>query len=379
MIDPFEHDKCKPEDLIEDDTEFDMSPEACQEREELWFRKCLDIDQQLEACRTTFPIPREQMSLHAKYWLFGDDIPAEEWLAGHEEAKTANPDEMDWRELNPKYLNQKTLGHVTALYLPACVTDTRQHQPHLRITTPAWPQFGPFRCKSHKCLPAMGFCITCGLYHGKEFAQKPAYYDANFDWATRVAMSQTVTCEGGSSSKAVEANGHTKQMLLMPLDAIGPQPDPTPFSLEPGDLMDDVDAALPYLDNILPLDGDAAFEEYMSELEQIHSQQFSMPGVGSTPLWIDTSIPFQPMTEEELRSLSTIPTATTGNFWSPGASTPMTGLTDLSSLPDPFLDDAMSTRGQKQGNASQQVFKQSVLAEEDGYGRAQGGPEMMDM
>lgn len=57
-------------DLIEDDSEFDMSLDASAERETRWFRYLLSTDQQLECLNTVFPVPLESMTDYARTYLW---------------------------------------------------------------------------------------------------------------------------------------------------------------------------------------------------------------------------------------------------------------------------------------------------------------------
>lgn len=192
--------KNKACDLVEDDSEFDMSPEACADREARWYRM-LSTDHQLECLSTTFPVSTESMSQYARVWLYLADLPPNEWAAHFESACNANPDELIWQELNPRYMSQFTLQTVTKLHLlPAWVTDTNQTAPdqghrnsnskgkgkgkqtQVRTTTPYMPLYGPFKVGDHICKPAVGFCKTCGHYHGKECRRTPFEFHKS-DWA----------------------------------------------------------------------------------------------------------------------------------------------------------------------------------------------------
>lgn len=167
MIPKCQAEKHLTQDLVEDDTPFDMSPETCQEREDIWARTMLDEEQQMDAYWTKWPLPVHSMTLNAKGWLFPQCFSAAEWWEIAQQCGVTAPsiDDIHWKELNPKYLSQRALQYVTALYLPASVTDVRRHE--TPITTPMKQFFGPFRIGEHTCRPATGFCKTCGLYQSK--------------------------------------------------------------------------------------------------------------------------------------------------------------------------------------------------------------------
>ncbi|KAK4502345.1 hypothetical protein PRZ48_005770 [Zasmidium cellare] len=192
-------------DLLEDDEEFDMSSEACAERETRWFRCLLSTDQQLECFSTNFPVPVESMTEYAKAFLYFNHLPANEWATYFASAWDSNPDEVTWQELNPKFMDASALQAATALkLLPAWVTDVKQGVPDMNIkhsrksstkksrkaksksvqpltTTPHMPLYGPFKTTTHTCLPAVGFCKTCGHYHGKAHRRKPfRFHEINF-------------------------------------------------------------------------------------------------------------------------------------------------------------------------------------------------------
>lgn len=207
MVPKDEANKHLKRDLVEDDTPFDMSPSACQQREDVWARACLDEDQQMEAYwQKEWPLPIESMTLNAKTWLSSEMVPIIDWceLWNQVQAQNPSPDDVDWRELNPKYLSQRALQHVTAVYLPALVTDTRTHEHH--TTTPLKPQFGPFRVKSHTCRPAGGCCKICGIYHSKKSAKNLSIaYDADTDWRTRLEASGVIDL-GGSILNSIKSS-----------------------------------------------------------------------------------------------------------------------------------------------------------------------------
>lgn len=179
--------KDKASDLIEDDSEFDMSPDACTERENRWYRYLLSTDQQLECINTVFPVPLESMSDYGRVYLWLGYLSVNERAAHFDETSNASPDAVTWQELNPKYMSQDTLQLATAYpFLPIWVTDTRQAVPdrfsnkkskgskkgksaskQTRTTTPKMPLYGPFQIPSHRCNPVIGFCETCGHYRGK--------------------------------------------------------------------------------------------------------------------------------------------------------------------------------------------------------------------
>lgn len=102
-----------------------------------------------------------------------------------------------------------TLQTATAYnLLPAWVTDIKQPLPkhitnrssksfkrdrsatqQIRTTTPKMPLYGPFKVKSHRCKPTVGFCETCGHYHGKEHRGKASRFHQR-DYAKNREMSE---------------------------------------------------------------------------------------------------------------------------------------------------------------------------------------------
>ncbi|KXT08164.1 hypothetical protein AC579_8011 [Pseudocercospora musae] len=176
-------------DLVEDDTPFDMSPEACQEREDVWARTLLDEEQQMDAYWTKWPLPVRSMTLNAKGWLFPQCFSAAEWWDITQQCSVSAPsiDDIHWKELNPKYLSQRALQYVTALYLPASVTDVRRHE--TPITTPMKQFFGPFRIGEHTRRPPTGFCKTCGLYQSQHKGKKSTKNFSQEDFEKRLESS----------------------------------------------------------------------------------------------------------------------------------------------------------------------------------------------
>ncbi|KAK4624659.1 hypothetical protein CLAFUW4_05648 [Fulvia fulva] len=205
----------KERDLIEDDRDFDMSPEACAEREERWYRQCLSTHQQLEVIGAQMPPAVDALSSYAKWWIYIENMPAD-WVATWEQLSLVdNPDEISFLELNPRYMTQRALHHVTGHYLPANITDTRhsRHKVDAVTTTPRMPALGPFKTKSHTCKPNVGYCKTGGDYHGKEYSKKPHKYTE----ATFVDLLQAL-----ANDRATDLSGlgvdmpHVRPTLNMP-------------------------------------------------------------------------------------------------------------------------------------------------------------------
>ncbi|KXS96850.1 hypothetical protein AC578_7406 [Pseudocercospora eumusae] len=192
MVPKHQAEKHLAQDLVEDDTPFDMSPEACQEREDIWARTMLDEEQQMDAYWTKWPLPVHTMTLNAKGWLFPQSFSTAEFAEISQQCSASLPhiDDVHWKELNPKYLSQQALQYVTSLYLPASVTDVRRHE--IPITTPVKQFFGPFRIREHTCRPATGFCKTCGLYQTKTktSAKQNNFFFSQQDFEKRLEASE---------------------------------------------------------------------------------------------------------------------------------------------------------------------------------------------
>lgn len=233
--------KNEASDLIEDDSEFDMSPDACTERETRWFRYLLSTDQQLECFNTVFPVPLESMTEYARVYLWLGYLNVNDWAAHFDAAANASPDEVTWQELNPKYMSPCTLQTATAHHLlPAWVTDTTQPLPErftnkpskaskkdkaatqqIRTTTPQMPLYGPFKVPSHRCTPAIGFCKTCGHYHSKDSRDKPSHWSEVLpfhgnDVMRRLEREMTKTGSGLSGENLTIAENANQGALPFP-------------------------------------------------------------------------------------------------------------------------------------------------------------------
>ncbi|KAF2162855.1 hypothetical protein M409DRAFT_26710 [Zasmidium cellare ATCC 36951] len=151
------------------------------------------------------------MSVYAKAFLYFLHLNAAEWAKHFEFACDASPDEVSWQELNPRYMGPCALqAAVVFRLLPAWVVDTGQAVPTrkkskgqqtsslARTTTPLMPAYGPFKVGNHVCKPAVGFCGTCGQYHGEEYRGKAArYHRKEFaDFGKLDAETQRVRWEG---------------------------------------------------------------------------------------------------------------------------------------------------------------------------------------
>ncbi|KAK4540135.1 hypothetical protein LTR36_009800 [Oleoguttula mirabilis] len=143
------------------DAEFDLSEEACKEREGRWYCM-LSADQQLECFSTVFPVPFEAMSDYARSFLnpHMDDLALS---LDDDRAEHARPEELRWQETNPRYLSSQQLSFATGLLLPVEVTAPGQE----RGSTPHKPLVGPFGVGAHVCKPKVGVCRTCGRYRGR--------------------------------------------------------------------------------------------------------------------------------------------------------------------------------------------------------------------
>lgn len=169
LIPPHEYHLCDAKNLIEDDEPFDMSDQACAEREDRWYRQMLSTDQQLQLLDTSYPLSEDLVSPYNKYVL-KDMATAGKY--GHMEV---NPDDLGWQELNPRYLSDFGLWVSTTSILPASVTDTRYHE-H-QTSSPFQPAFGPFKVRSHFCKPKKGICKTCGRYNITKSGRNEQYHE----------------------------------------------------------------------------------------------------------------------------------------------------------------------------------------------------------
>lgn len=203
LIPPSEYLLSGAEDLAEDDEPFVMTEEARAEREDRWFRRLLSTDQQLAAIDTKFPLSLDESSQYGLCVLreFNikrckdpardadcddpnwreiadrDDRWYHQWMSSELQLQAMStttrgldltspydesfgPDQLDWRELNPRYLSEYGLWVATTHLLPACITDTRDHE-H-QTASPMQPAFGPFKCAPHSCKAAGGSCNKCG-------------------------------------------------------------------------------------------------------------------------------------------------------------------------------------------------------------------------
>lgn len=169
---------CIPEDVPEDDSEYDMSRAACAEREDKWYRIVLSTEQQLDFFGLKFPLPFKHMSLHSQFWVYSDYFSQAEWTDWLVKACLTRPEQMDWKELNPRYMHSKLLWEVSrAGYLPAQVTDTRAEQ---KGTPARKATMGPFAMEKHVCGKKMlerGFCRVCGKWQRK--GDKPEVVHGN--------------------------------------------------------------------------------------------------------------------------------------------------------------------------------------------------------
>ena len=148
--------------LKENDASFDMSESACKEREDRWFRT-LTTDQQLEFLGMRFPVPDESKSLYAQAYFNGD--PARGYVVEFSRFYDLATSQLQWWELNPRYMTSPQLNHATGFVLPAEVTIPGS--PNAHGSTPHLPYLGPFTIpNSHICSPFPGICSGCGRYVG---------------------------------------------------------------------------------------------------------------------------------------------------------------------------------------------------------------------
>jgi hypothetical protein len=137
---------------FEDDTEILDSPEAREDRVARWYH-LLNADQQLDHCKTEYPLPYDQRSSAGRALL--------EFPYG---AAVTPLDSLQWQELNPKLLNPSMLQWcVLHRVLPASVVDGRKS----KTISPIQPTAGPFKLAgSHKCPKKHGICKKCGANIG---------------------------------------------------------------------------------------------------------------------------------------------------------------------------------------------------------------------
>lgn len=192
---------------VEDDAEYDMSPDACAEREDRWFRECLSTEQQLDAMSMTFPRPFEERSVYAQTWL------CEDWSRFDiDSIDVLNPDSVDWSDLNPRYMTARALHKATGILLPASVTDTSgDGKKKMLTTTPCKPVFGPFRPQSHACKPEVGICRTCGILHAQtSTGEKPKYVAKSF-----AQVCEEATAKGPFPSNCmVHGNNRDRELAM---------------------------------------------------------------------------------------------------------------------------------------------------------------------
>lgn len=138
---------------FEDDTEIEDSPDAREDRVRRWF-KLLSPDEQLDHCKTEYPIPENELSEAGRILR---NFP-------HGAAQFTALDTIRWQELNPLYLTPQMLQWcVLNLVLPASVVDNRKS----KTITPRQPIFGPFQVPgNHKCTKKRGICGKCGVNNG---------------------------------------------------------------------------------------------------------------------------------------------------------------------------------------------------------------------
>ncbi|KAK3109270.1 hypothetical protein LTR53_017654, partial [Teratosphaeriaceae sp. CCFEE 6253] len=143
---------------------FDMSDATRREREARWFR-LLSTDQQLEALSssnpTPSPIPAQDLSDYARAFLnphSAHDVHALSFM------ESADPSQVTWAELNPRFLGPAELQHATGRFLPASVTAPGQE----RGSTPCRPVVGPFAVRAHACGLRGGRCRLCGRVRGRK-------------------------------------------------------------------------------------------------------------------------------------------------------------------------------------------------------------------
>ena len=150
--------------LFEDDTPFDMSEEACKEREDCWYRNLLSTDQQLDFIGVSYPLDPETMSDFARWQLNSDKEDSEWFFWEHfDRAWGSDRSKIRWQELNPRYMDASMLRRVLShRLLPAEVAIPG----NARGSTPLKPNQGPFAVGKHKCKPAKGICKKCGVNVG---------------------------------------------------------------------------------------------------------------------------------------------------------------------------------------------------------------------
>lgn len=154
-----------------------MSDEARVEREDRWYRQMLSTDQQLQIMDTIYPLNSNDISPYTKYVLRDDEHTSQQ---DQQRGLESNPDHLDWRELNPRYLNEYGLWICTSHLLPASVTDTHYHK-H-QTSSPFQPSFGPFKVGTHSCKVKTSVCKVCGRYHATKAGRKVLYHVR--DWET---------------------------------------------------------------------------------------------------------------------------------------------------------------------------------------------------
>ena len=153
--------------LLENDASFDMSDEACEDREARWFRM-LTTDQQLECLPLSFPLPAEKMSLCAQAYFSPDPVHGMSvFFSRYDELST---DQLHHSELNPRYMNAEQLRFATGFLLPAEVTLPGESL--VRGSTPQKPLVGPFKVRQHDCKPVPGLCDVCGRNAGEPRAKR---------------------------------------------------------------------------------------------------------------------------------------------------------------------------------------------------------------
>lgn len=205
-----------------------MDDEARAEREDRWYRQVLSTDQQLQLLNTTFPLDINTVSPYALYVLRGLET---EGQFDEQLGLSSNPDHLDWRELNPRYLDEYGLWIATSHLLPASVTDTRYHE-H-QTSSPFQPQFGPFKIGTHACKPADDVCKKCGKFGTKIPGRKVLYRKRDWTISTAAAASRPLgetflphtkllgppPAFKSSMSQQVKEDGTTQAALLNYLDS----------------------------------------------------------------------------------------------------------------------------------------------------------------
>ena len=152
---------------FEDDTEIEDSPTLREERVSCWFR-LLDADQQLDHCKTEYPLPEHELSPAGRALL---RFPSGAGVID-------SVDTLRWQELNPLYLTPAMLQWcVLYRLLPANIADNRKS----KTITPHKPVLGPFRPQGfHTCPKSRGICRVCGENIGSEkLKQKTLSYRQN--------------------------------------------------------------------------------------------------------------------------------------------------------------------------------------------------------